>query len=76
MTKDELIYALGDILEREVNDWGICRWCGEEQQPVGDDEEPEEYCISHRSDCAVSYIEAVLKGDYKYVNPPTPRSCD
>lgn len=67
MTKEELIYALGDILERETDGWGNCRWCREPEQLAAD---AEEYHILHKPDCAVTYIEALLGGTYEYVNDP------
>lgn len=76
MTKEELIYALSDILERETDDWGSCRWCGAEEYPVDragekvNHEDADDYHIKHQPECAVTYIEAVLGGSYEYVNEP------
>lgn len=76
MTKDELIYAISDILERECDGWGHCRWCGAEDIPVnlaGEEVDPadaDEYHFDHRPDCAVTYIEALLYGSYEYVYEP------
>lgn len=75
MTKEELIYAISDILNREEMD-GSCRWCNAEEMPVnlaGESVTPEdadEYRMKHEPDCAVTYIEAVLNGTYEHFNKP------
>jgi len=73
---ERLRAGLQDILERELDGYGSCRWCGSQEYPVDKtgqplgDEDATEYRLDHEPDCAVTYITAVLAGTYEYFNKP------
>lgn len=85
LTRHQLVFILHDILEHNFqylkND-GSCPWCGNEEYPVNkngeaiqytsdnQDEEPYDYDVDHDKECAVSLIQSVFNGTYKYMNAP------
>lgn len=76
--------GLRDILERNyaVSE-GSCPWCEEADYPVdehgnkiepGDYEtEADQWHLDHADDCAVTYIEKLLKGEYEFIHPQSPQ---
>lgn len=80
MDKDQLIYLLRDILEKNhqsCGERGRCPWCNapeyptdEEGHPVNDADDAAEFAVDHASHCAVSMIEDAFAGQYEYYAPP------
>jgi len=78
MTKEELQYTLQDLLEynHQMSD-GYCPWCQAEEYPINEQGKPIEngslamvdsYAITHSEQCAVTLIENIFNGKYKYIN--------
>lgn len=79
MNAGQIRYAIEDILARNrqnADRQHCCPWCGAGRygidsagQPVSD-REAMSFEVAHFRGCAAEMLEAVLRGDYVYLNPP------
>lgn len=77
-TSEWLVAGLRNILDRNYAlSEGSCPWCEELDYPVDKEgkriegpnvEDAEQWQLEHADDCPVTYIEKLLKGEYKFIH--------